>query len=291
MTFSERMGLEPIRNTIQVNSLDTDTRNALWNLAGPFLWKVQYLSNITVCRDIWTELYHQPSDERPPGHSLSPNCVTDADAFYQYFRQVVIQAPWNKCLDLIEFLAAESHREKWLAQSQDVKSGCERICIPSTNDYNAVFERHMVGYRFIGDTITPISDATEIQAIEEAMQSPEDAVRDQFAKAIKYLSDRTCPDYAKSIDCSLSAVESQCRILLRDKEPTLGEALALMKAKGFHLHPSLVKAFQKLFGYASDAAGIRHGGLSPADEDQAVAKFMLVACTAFVNYLLSAGNA
>lgn len=41
-----------------------------------------------------------------------------------------------------------------------------------------------------------------------------------------------------------------------------------------------------MFGYTSDADGIRHGGEGePVDLDPAFAKYMLVTCSAFVNYL------
>lgn len=46
-------------------------------------------------------------------------------------------------------------------------------------------------------------------------------------------------------------------------------------------------AFEKLYGYTSDANGIRHagniGGNSSTFEE---AKFMLVSCSAFINYLI-----
>ena len=47
------------------------------------------------------------------------------------------------------------------------------------------------------------------------------------------------------------------------------------------------EAFGKLYGYTSDANGIRHagdiGGPSSTFEE---AKFMLVSCSAFINYLI-----
>ena len=49
-----------------------------------------------------------------------------------------------------------------------------------------------------------------------------------------------------------------------------------------------MKAFNMLYGYTSDANGIRHagniGGPSSTFEE---AKFMLVSCSAFVNYLIA----
>jgi hypothetical protein len=57
-------------------------------------------------------------------------------------------------------------------------------------------------------------------------------------------------------------------------------------ARKHPLHPALEAAFTKLYGYTSDAKGIRHALL---DDDEVVtfeeAKFMLVACSAFINYV------
>ncbi len=53
------------------------------------------------------------------------------------------------------------------------------------------------------------------------------------------------------------------------------------------LHPALKKAFNNLYGYTSDAKGIRHALLEEAELYPEDAKFMLVSCSAFVNYLVS----
>ncbi len=65
---------------------------------------------------------------------------------------------------------------------------------------------------------------------------------------------------------------------------TLGEPLKQL-GRIHAVHPALEAAFTKLYGYTSDAKGIRHALL---DEDRVTfeeAKFMLVACSAFVNYV------
>lgn len=51
------------------------------------------------------------------------------------------------------------------------------------------------------------------------------------------------------------------------------------------VHPALRGAFQKLYGYTSDADGIRYALLEESNLDFEDAKFMLVSCSAFVNYL------
>ena len=58
------------------------------------------------------------------------------------------------------------------------------------------------------------------------------------------------------------------------------------KEKGVIIHPSLKEAFNKLYGYTSNAKGIRHAGnLGGKDSTFEEAKFMLVSSCAFINYL------
>jgi len=57
------------------------------------------------------------------------------------------------------------------------------------------------------------------------------------------------------------------------------------EASGYRLIEGTVTAFDKLYGYTSDADGIRHALLEEVTLDFDDAKFMLVACSAFVNYI------
>ena len=91
--------------------------------------------------------------------------------------------------------------------------------------------------------------------------------------------------YRNSIKESISAVESACNITTGSKA-TLGQALKALDDKT-KVHPALRNAFSSLYGYTSDADGIRHGLLEEANLDFADAKFMLVVCSAFTNYLRS----
>ena len=51
------------------------------------------------------------------------------------------------------------------------------------------------------------------------------------------------------------------------------------------MHSALKDAYVKMYGYASDSGGIRHAlkDVEPSSED---ARFMLVASSAFINYLI-----
>lgn len=51
------------------------------------------------------------------------------------------------------------------------------------------------------------------------------------------------------------------------------------------MHPAFKESFKKLYGYASDEKGVRHALLEdPAKVDEADAHFMLITCSAFVNF-------
>ena len=44
--------------------------------------------------------------------------------------------------------------------------------------------------------------------------------------------------------------------------------------------------YEKMYGYTSDADGIRHGGIDFTNAPAEDAKYMLISCSAFVNYLV-----
>ena len=279
MTFSERMKIVNPRTMIQTESLDEETRNAIWNVVSPFF--KEHSSYCSVYKDVWVDLYHKTSDTYPKIRG----CCGELESFYDCFRSVILNDEWYRCFDLIEFLVSTSYSKKWNEQIIRMQYGRMGRYVLGEGEFNAVFERFLVGYRFVGGIITPITSQSEIDSIADALDDSSASVREQFQKAIRFFSDRAHPEYPKSVDCSISAVEAQCRILLNDPVPTLGKALKKLEDEGIAMHGSLKAAFEKLYGFTSDADGIRHAGLKPSDVDQDLAKFMLVSCSAFVNYL------
>ena len=106
-------------------------------------------------------------------------------------------------------------------------------------------------------------------------------------KAIEHYSKRPNPDVRNSIKESISAVEAVCRELTGDV--TLGKALNHLESKGIVIHKMLKDEFTKFYVYTNDAnSGIRHAlmdqdGTYVPSKDEAY--YMLVSCSAFVNYL------
>ena len=73
---------------------------------------------------------------------------------------------------------------------------------------------------------------------------------------------------------------------MSDNNGTLGDLLKKLEDDDIELHGALKEAFSKLYGYTSDAGGIRHS-LTESDKevDFNDAKFMLIVCSAFVNFV------
>jgi len=105
-------------------------------------------------------------------------------------------------------------------------------------------------------------------------------------RALDLLSDKKSPDYRNSIKESISAVESICE-LVTDKKTTLGQCLGEIETKIGPIHGALRRAFESLYGYTSSADGIRHALLDEPRLSFEDVKFMLVSCSAFINYLIS----
>ena len=99
------------------------------------------------------------------------------------------------------------------------------------------------------------------------------------------LSDRKTPDYRNAIKEAISAVESACQAVSGKQKGTLPDCLKALKDKK-PLHPAFEQALGKLYAFTSDEGGIRHALSEDATPPSyADAKFMIVASSAFVNYL------
>ena len=153
---------------------------------------------------------------------------------------------------------------------------------------NSILERDLSGYRFVGKKITPITTKEEIAEVEEALRGTAflDPVVIHLNTALDLFSNKKSPDYRNSIKESISAVEAICNLLAGERKKSLTDALKLITRKQkIKIHPSLLQSFIKLYGYTSDAEGIRHALLDEPNLNFEDAKFMLVSCSAFINYL------
>jgi len=133
-------------------------------------------------------------------------------------------------------------------------------------------------------TYVKLLNEVEIKEIENVFNLPEKykPVQEHLNKALKLYSDRENPDYENSIKESISAVESLVKIVLGEKG-TLGQLI-----KKLPIEEPLKKGFSNLYGWTSAENGIRHGKTNNTQKShEAEARYMLITCSAFINYVIS----
>lgn len=277
MRFSQRIGNRPVKTTLQVGSIDEALMNRVWNcVLKDFFDKVSNLSYNSsesaqgkICKLIWTEFYGLRIDKMPQydsGYAYSKGVIDYIEKWY------FGKAEWDEIYDFVEFLSFI-----------DLNS----LNIDFISKCNYALKKEVSGYRIIDGNVVQITSEEEIQSIEDALETSDSfkSVSGHLKTSLDFLADKKSPDFRNSIKESISAVEAFCKIMTQDDKATLGKALAVIE-KQHNLHNSLKEAYNKIYGYTSDANGIRHSmledGIDISFED---AKFMLVSCTAFINYL------
>lgn len=286
--FSDRNGIKPENVEIQLKDFDKRTRVQLQNMINNMYAKTynyglnELDSEIQeFFRYVLGEIYAEPTDVQKRYYA------TD---IFLIINKTINKDSYDEVLTVIEALVQywDSYMQECTVDDFiEYNESANRTLYEEANE---VFEREYIGYRFIDEKITPISDKYEVAAVNEALQNIYQPVREHISKANSLLADRENPDYENSIKESISAVEAICEIitLLHGKEATLGNMLKHLEDKGVYIHPALKSAFNILYGYTSEASGIRHAkNLGGEDSTFAEAKYMLVACSAFVNYLIA----
>ena len=143
MLFSQRKGIKPVKSVIQVDSMDVELRNCLWNTLASSYWNhakhyyedfSEFHGDISadmysLCEQLWNEYFKWPID------TLDRHWVNTQAEIKEYF----FKCGWNEVYDFIEFIA----------NRYDEKNVNSRFM----DDCNAVLERELSAYRFVGGKI------------------------------------------------------------------------------------------------------------------------------------------
>lgn len=273
LSFSQRYGYKKVRESFQIEEIDDELKTAIWNTMhytclNGYYNTMNYLFESDdelhgLCSMIWNNHLKNRANQFP----------TNSDVFKEKIEEYLFEiAEWYEIYDLLEYIAENT---------VDAKTFKDEI--------NLDLENEMSGYRFIGNKIIPITDELELQTIDEAIGNSELRHASIHIKsALELMSDRENPSYRNSIKESISAVEGVAKLITNEKNITLGPALKKLDSMlPAPLHGSLKSGFLKIYGYTSDGDGIRHALTGDDNVSFEEAKFMLVACSAFVNYLIS----
>jgi len=277
MKFSERQGITKVKDIVQLNSMDDDLRNSLWNIfykvvlnkivmdSAQVIRRTNYWSDI---QNLWFKFYKEPIDTIP---------ALKDDVIY-FIKKEFYNYKWYQVYDFIEYF---------------IKS-----LLPHSNsvliwELDQVLKNECSAYRVINNEFVPISDEEQLKTIQEVLDYTSTGklkgVNIHIKSALTHLSDKTSPDYRNSIKESISAIESLSQIISGKPNATLGNALNSLKSK-IKIHPALEKGFSQLYGYTSESDGIRHALLEEHSLDQEDAIYMLISCSSFINYLMVKAN-
>jgi len=278
LSFSERHGYRPTTKEFQIESVDEDLRNSLWN----------------VIYEYYFEPLLNPSEGLYKSPKMKPIFY---DLWGNYLKQTIDDIQFQSCNFMISSLKKIFTQNEWFRMYDIVEILTNHTPLKGTvhnfiESCNLILEREFSGYRFVGNTMSKITSTEEVQEIEEAIESGIDSIKSHLSTSLSMLSDRKSPDYRNSIKESISSVESICKLITGNSDTTMGGALQEIETSGkIKLHSDMKESFQKLYSYTNDASGIRHslmdGKIKPDFDD---AKFMLVSCSAIVNFLISKSN-
>lgn len=275
LTFSQAEGIDPLPQLAALGELPPNARTYLWNhlykeLVGSI--RVNEHSFTQVVTDPWncifydlhTLLWEKPADE----------FTNEWNTIKESMKEFLTRYPHNRIFDFLQFVL--------------------RHALCPANFYNVVeytLEHFMCAYSIIrdGPTIIPIAVPEQRESVEKAFQvlssGPFEGARSHLRKSVELIDSN---DPAGSVRESIHAVESIARLLGPNANTSLSPALQALSEKGVTLHPAFKIGIEKLYGYTSDQAGIRHSLLNDnPDVDIEDAVFMFGACAAFSAYLVN----
>jgi len=278
MRFSQRIGKTTVKTELEREGMSEGLRNNLWNVTLNLVLDskdnssaVSYNPDRTELHLFMIDLYMRflkwPIDTIPMSTYL--HGIVSRDDSVKTIRGWFFAVKWFDLLDFIEFVSRNNPKFK--------------------KEANTYFKEEMSAYRFVDGVLAEINSQEEVVEVEAALHNTDKfvSVRTHLQTALSLLSDRKTPDFRNSIKESISAVESLAKIITQNEKTTLGQALKEIE-KTHQIPRALQGAFDKLYGYTSDQSGIRHALLEnsvPVNMEEA--RFMLVTCSAFVNYLIS----
>jgi hypothetical protein len=179
-TFSERKGLKPIADVIQVDSMNEALRNSLWNVLDVVLWSTNgFVSSKhgqaaiePFSRALWFDYFKQPMDSRPDRGFL----------ILKEIRTYFFSCQWNEAYDFLQ----------WVVFT------CERTHPKLAEFINHILERELSGYRFVAGHLADVTTPEELMSVEDASKgSAFSGVSAHIRRAVELYANRENPGLPK----------------------------------------------------------------------------------------------
>lgn len=273
--FSGRSGIKDPRSA-QIGSMSITLKNRLWNDVHKYLEAgIKYSATGYQTAGFDNKTYNLIVN-RLLGNFYGEKITrfnNNAKVLIRVLEKKYDSQTWNEIYDFFEFILSEINKDDRISFTNAIQK--------TLSDENA-------GYCLSNGIFIPIDNEADLTEIHDAESESPDEVKEHLAKAKKFLSPRNeTPDYQNSIKESISAVEATLRHI-NQNEKILSENL---KELPFDLHTALKDSLNKLYGYTSDASGIRHSAkiyrnkLNTQKPNKSEGRFMLIVCSAFINLL------
>lgn len=273
--FSDRIGVTRVPNVLQTESMSDALRNSLWNCLDSTILHVRNNDALALAvHTICAKFYKLPADILPLYRHRKIEWFRDKffDPGFQ----------WYQLYNLIEFVVDNYYFFMSASNLNAFKA-----------EINEVLEEEMSGYRFIGDVLSPITSPDEIKSVSSAIEAANAnelfGTKKHLEAAIVLISQKPTSDYRNSIKESISAIESLAKQLTGEAGGGLEKALSKLDS-AVKFHGAFKAGLLSLYGYTSDEDGIRHAILEEKDIGFDEAKFMLVTCSALINFIISKAN-
>ena len=272
--FSQRICAVEASTVIQLESMSQPLRNSIWNFIVSLFddgesgwWRIAEQSS--------QFFFKLPVDELPSYNALRR----------EWIKKQFYALTWYEVYDFVEFIVERYERAR---DRQRYRKDQLRLIL------NSIFEDDLSGYRFVGEELAPLSNPAEVAAIEAALATTSRTglagAHAHIEAALQLLGKRPDPDYRNSVKEAISAVEALAKQLGTADSQGLAGALNAL-GKKVSLHGGMRAGLLSLYGYTSDEGGIRHAMLEESSVGFDEAKYMVVACSAFVNFLAAKAEA
>lgn len=259
MLFSQRNGIKALPESLKPNEMPAALRNTLWNVYSRWY---SHLPDYQFYPEVWSGFYKEPVDD-----------ISGEGTYYHArseIRKRFMRGTFDEVYDFLEFCMKIDGNAEALGDA-----------------LNEALEIELAAYRVIDEQFVEVTDELEVELLESALYDDDEAfsgATQHIATALAHLSRRSKPDYRNSIKESISAVEAAAKVVSGKEKATLNDALTVLGKNG-KLHGALQKGYSSLYAYTNDANGIRHALMDEPNLTSADAKYFLLSCVSFVNYL------
>jgi hypothetical protein len=240
MTFSDRFGYDPgYPSRTRLEDDSSELRMTIWNLASRegraplqgYRALCQHLNRLPD-PDIW-------GDDRARQEGLS----------------ILQNLYWARSYEILESLYRDRPQERTSIQ----------------HAANTALAQSGLGYEMrngLFEILDEVADALEVRHNEDealaVLAGPFAAVRAQYLRSLEALRG-TEPNFETALGESLGSLEAVAKVITGDEHATLPDVLPRLFPDGMDYHRILKAGMNRLYAYASDVPGARHGRYAEPD--------------------------